>query len=94
MRAVESMPLIVAQISGQNLSGILDSFKLVSIGLEQEETVLYSSGDALFRLAKTIQDDRLREAARRRQIKAVTIDENGVSRSRSSRWAPKRASAR
>jgi hypothetical protein len=56
--------------------------------------VLYSSGDALFRLAKTIQDDRLREAARRRQIKAVTIDENGVSRSRSSRWAPKRASAR
>jgi hypothetical protein len=56
--------------------------------------MLYSSGDALFRLAKTIQDDRLREAARRRQIKTVTIDENGVSRPRSSRRAPKRASAR
>lgn len=56
--------------------------------------MLYSSGDALFRLAKTIQEDRLREAARRRQIKAVTVDENGVSRPRSSRSGPKRASTR
>jgi hypothetical protein len=55
---------------------------------------MYSSGDALFRLAKAIQDDRLREAAQRRQVRALTIDENGVSRRRSSRLAPRRASAR
>ncbi len=56
--------------------------------------MLYSSGDALFRLAKAIQDDRLREAAQRRQVKAISLDENGVSRPRASRTAPKRASAR
>ena len=88
------MPLILAQISGQDLSGIFDSFNLVSTRFDWRQIVFYSSGDALFRLAKTIQEDRLREAARRRRIKAVTVDENGVSRPRSSRSGPKRASTR
>ena len=46
-------------------------------------------GDAIYRLAKAIHDDRLREAAQRRLAKAVVLAENGVTRK-----GPRRASTR